>query len=210
MKTPRKDKGVKRGPRPPGWVNPMKGRPNGKGRPLAERFWEKVQKADGDACWLWTGSSRHQKYPYGCIWANGKAQWAHRVAWELERGPIPDGMQIDHICKNPQCVRPDHLRLVTPRQNWVDYSDSPIARNAMKTHCKFGHPLTPENIAVKKRTGLNTGNGKRVGKTTTRICLTCRPHEWRHALIPRPRPPGSKVLRTDPDYKPPHEGIENG
>lgn len=162
-------------------------------RTLEVRFWEKVKKAEGDACWLWVGSRRHQQYPYGCIWARGKAQWAHRIAWELEHGPIPEGMQVDHICKNPQCVRHDHLRIVTPRQNWVDYSDSPMAANAKKSHCPQGHPYSTENIALVKRSAMRSGNGKRVGRTTARVCLTCFPSYWRHAAIPRDPPPGARL-----------------
>jgi hypothetical protein len=69
---------------------------------------------------------------------------AHRFMWELFNGPIPEGMQIDHLCFNPGCVRYDHLELVTPREN-VLRSSSPAAMNAGKTHCKHGHEFTPAN-----------------------------------------------------------------
>lgn len=79
-----------------------------------ERFWAKVDKTE--TCWIWTaGKDRHG---YGQITAGelGKSG-AHRVAWHLVNGPIPDGMQVDHKCHNRACVRPDHLQLATPRMN---------------------------------------------------------------------------------------------
>lgn len=82
-------------------------------RPLKERFEEKVEKSDG--CWEWTAS----KYPsgYGAIFVEGRCQSAHRIAYELSIGPIPEGMQIDHMCHNRSCVNPGHLRAVTNKQN---------------------------------------------------------------------------------------------
>lgn len=81
-------------------------------RSLEERFWAKVDKS-GD-CWLWTGA----RNPYGRIGiGRHRTVLAHRVAWELMVGPIPDGMKIDHRCRVVACVNPDHLRVVTHKQN---------------------------------------------------------------------------------------------
>ena len=91
------------------------------GRPLAERFEEKVNRS-GD-CHLWTGAVSGKNSPYsggyGCLQGEAKGQTvlAHRVAWELAHGPIPDGLQVDHICRNRLCVNTAHLRLVTCKQN---------------------------------------------------------------------------------------------
>lgn len=93
-------------------------------RPLAERFWAKVQKADGDACWLWTGARSGDGY--GSInigGADGKALGAHRVAWELTHGPVPEGREVRHRCDNPGCCRPDHLELGSHRDNVQDMLD---------------------------------------------------------------------------------------
>jgi hypothetical protein len=85
-------------------------------RPLAERFWEKVAKGEG--CWLWTGA--RLRGGYGTINAGGHAATsllAHRVAYELVRGPIPDGLQIDHLCRNRACVNPYHMEPVSQAEN---------------------------------------------------------------------------------------------
>lgn len=81
--------------------------------PVEPRFWAKVDKS-GD-CWNWTAGM----FPdgYGSFRYNGTMTGSHRVSYELEHGPIPEGMQVDHICRNRKCVRPDHLRLVTHTQN---------------------------------------------------------------------------------------------
>ena len=69
---------------------------------------------------------------------------AHRVAYELEVGPIPKGLTIDHLCRTHGCVRPSHLEPVTPRENVLRGQTIP-AKNANKTHCLRGHEFTPEN-----------------------------------------------------------------
>lgn len=105
----------------------------------AERFWPRVEKTD--SCWIWTGAG------YGCSRGYGRFQaclgsqklvQAHRFAYELIRGRIPDGLQIDHLCRNRFCVNPDHLEAVTARVN-VHRSANPCALNAVKTHCPRGH-----------------------------------------------------------------------
>ena len=86
---------------------------NNKRRPMTDRFWEKVET--GHDCWNWTGA---KSFGYGKFWTGGEVRaWAHRVSWELEHGPIPDGMSVDHICHNTACVKPSHLRLATKKQN---------------------------------------------------------------------------------------------
>lgn len=90
----------------------------------ADRFWTKVDKGAG--CWAWAGSYRRDGY--GQFQFRGSNSAAHRASWTIHNGPIPDGMFIDHICHNKSCVRPDHLRLATVRQN-NEYRQGPNSNN---------------------------------------------------------------------------------
>jgi hypothetical protein len=83
-----------------------------------EAFWARVTKQDGDGCWEWRGSKL--KFGYGAAWHLGRASGAHRVAWRLAHGPIPDGLYVLHRCDNPACARPDHLFLGTHADNMAD------------------------------------------------------------------------------------------
>ena len=78
-----------------------------------ERYWEKVDKTG--ECWLWTASC--DSSGYGQFWRDGGMVLPHRLAFEWAHGEIPEGMQVDHRCFHRNCVRPDHLRLVTHAQN---------------------------------------------------------------------------------------------
>jgi len=112
----------------------------------ADRFRVKVDASGGNAaCWPWT--AKLETTGYGRVWWNGREESAHRVAYVLRHGQIPDQLVIDHVCNTRSCVNPDHLRAVTHRENNAR-SSSPSAINAIKTHCKWGHEFTPENIYV--------------------------------------------------------------
>jgi len=82
---------------------------------------------------------------YGEFKRNGKTYKAHRIAWEKANGPIPPGMQIDHLCRNPACVNVNHLEAVTQRVN-ILRGFGTAAINARKTKCKRGHPLEGSNL----------------------------------------------------------------
>jgi hypothetical protein len=104
-------------------------------RPVGERFWEKVVRDPDSECWFWTGGTA---FGYGNFWLNRKGRMAHRVSYELNVGPIPEGLQIDHLCRTPLCVNPAHLEPVTIRENLMR-GWGVSARNAAKTHCPRGH-----------------------------------------------------------------------
>lgn len=109
---------------------------------LEERFWPKVD-ASGD-CWEWI-AYRDQK-GYGRFSVNGKSTPAIWVAWELLVGPIPVGLEPDHLCRNPSCVNVgNHIEWVTRQENGRR-GQSLQARNARKTHCPKGHSYTEDNI----------------------------------------------------------------
>lgn len=84
-----------------------------------ERFWSRVKKSDG--CWEWTGPRKNSRSHYGAFFPKQGEHWAaHRYAYTLAHGPIPDGLLVCHRCDNPPCVRPDHLFLGTDRANHDD------------------------------------------------------------------------------------------
>jgi hypothetical protein len=93
-------------------------------------------------CWVWTAARTTDGY--GCFKDGPKQVMAHRFAYEQVIGPIPDGHQIDHLCRNPSCVRPEHLEPVTPRENTLR-GTGPSAVHARKTHCIHGHEFTDAN-----------------------------------------------------------------
>lgn len=126
-----------------------------------ERFWSKVSKTDG--CWLWEAS--RTRAGYGRFATNGRTVSAHRFAYELQRGQIPDGLQLSHLCGIRHCVNPDHLEPVTTREVLVR-GNTPAARNAAKTHCPKGHAYTAENTYIAPPNASNP-NG-------FRGCRTCK------------------------------------
>ncbi len=101
------------------------------------RFWAKVNKTD--SCWLWTGATRWGGYG---VFHNGVLVPAHRLSYELARGPIPNGLVLDHLCRVTSCVNPAHLEPVTHREN--------ILRGVRKDKCHRGHPYSFENKHVSK------------------------------------------------------------
>jgi hypothetical protein len=117
----------------------------------SDRFWSKVDRREGE-CWLWTAGLNQHGYGW---FHNSESQLAHRHAYELLRGPIPDGLVIDHLCRNRACVNPDHMEPVTRGEN--------VRRGAkgrLVTHCVNGHVYDEANTYTR-------GNG-------TRSCRTCR------------------------------------
>lgn len=120
-------------------------------RPRAERFWEKVDKAGPNGCWLWTASLNEHGYGYfgRGRGVTGVTTKAHRVAYELVVGPLPEGMVLDHICSVRSCVNPAHLEPVTQREN---LRRSPVVITtvyAARTKCARGHEFTGENLIVR-------------------------------------------------------------
>jgi hypothetical protein len=89
-------------------------------------------------CWQWTRPVGDGGY--GRIWDGRQTIAAHRAVWRVLVGSIPDGLELDHLCRNRRCCNPDHLQPVTAKVN-VHRSESPVAHNARKTHCKRGHEL---------------------------------------------------------------------
>ena len=114
----------------------------------ALRFWPKV-KAVPSGCWEWMATL--DRAGYGRFWLKGTRQvFAHRFAYELVKGKIPEGLQIDHLCREHKCVNPDHLEAVTSRVNLLRGIGIP-AREAQQTACIHGHSFTPENTYLDRQ-----------------------------------------------------------
>lgn len=128
-----------------------------------------------NGCWIWTGAI--VRGGYGQVYVPGQGmRFAHRVAYELAKGPIPDGLVIDHRCHNVdktcrhggecfhrRCINPDHLDAVTLRENVLRSPITMAHRWATRTHCNHGHEWTPENTVM-----------HRVRGRLVRRCRACR------------------------------------
>lgn len=119
-----------------------------------ERFQQYVEPVTECGCWLWTASENGRGY--GQFSVGGKPCKAYRFAYEAYRVPIPEGMTVDHLCRNRLCVNPDHLEVVPNRTN-VLRGVGHTAVNARKTHCNNGHAFDERNTYLYR--------GKRYCKT---------------------------------------------
>jgi hypothetical protein len=123
-------------------------------RNATERFFEKVQKTD--SCWLWTAATTAAGY--GCFKVRSHhLVLSHRWSYEYHVGPIPDGLTIDHLCRTPACVNPEHMEAVSQAEN--------NRRVPRPSHCPAGHEFTPENTQIRT---VNRERG-----WTGRACITC-------------------------------------
>lgn len=104
---------------------------------LPSELLDRVCVGFGGSCWVWLGHKTRDGY--GIIRVNHKVLMIHRVIYEASCGPIPDGLEIDHLCFVRACVNPDHLDAVTHKENMRRYRES-------NTHCKRGHPLSGGNL----------------------------------------------------------------
>lgn len=130
-------------------------------RTVLERFEEKYIPEPNSGCWLWFAG---MAYGYGAFkvieWGE---QRAHRVSYRLFKGEIPEGTEIDHLCKVKCCVNPDHLEAVTHAENVFRADRGAVAINWHKTHCINGHELAGKNISL-RRHGITE---------KSRVCLVC-------------------------------------
>lgn len=142
--------------------------PESEAEPAVDRFWSKVTVAGANSCWEWQACK--STGGYGRFFVAGLTRYAHRVAYEIVRGPIPDGLHIDHLCSNRSCVNPLHMEPVTKGENtrrgWRTNGGRAKAQRRL-THCKHGHPFTPENT--------------RIGRNGWRLCIECSRRHSRQA-----------------------------
>lgn len=126
-------------------------------RSTPESFWARVDRSG--ECWLWQGSKNSDGY--GSLKYQGRMLSPHRLAYELSVGPIPEGSDLDHLCRNRACANPDHLEVVTRKEN-VMRGEGVAAHHARQTHCKYGHEFSTENTLLLHRK-----------RGTERICREC-------------------------------------
>lgn len=128
------------------------------------RFWGNVDTSG--ECWSWTAGQSSNGYGIYCMPTRlgGRGVRAHRVSYEMHVGPIPDGLVIDHLCRNRTCVNPDHIEPVTQAENirrGVAYLVS--QRGGV---CGNGHPITPENTYFRP-------------DRVSGVCRPCKAEQWR-------------------------------
>lgn len=135
---------------------------------LGEAFWMRVEQPDNpDECWVWHGSINPDGY--GRMQVDNVHHLGHRLSYEIHVGAIPDGLVIDHLCKNRGCCNPKHLEAVTLAVNTMR-GEGYMALSARQTHCPSGHEYAGDNLYALKG---------------VRMCRTCKRAQWRAAAARR-------------------------
>lgn len=120
-------------------------------RPVIERILAKITIDPETGCWLWPGHFTPAGYGGIIVGSRGEGTLrnglVHREVYVHYHGPIPKGLHTDHLCRVRHCCNPDHLEIVTPRENTLR-GLTPAAANAAKTHCPAGHPYEGDNLRV--------------------------------------------------------------
>ena len=118
-----------------------------------ERFNSKIERITESGCWIWTGCANELGYGMMVIKNNSiwKTTFVHRFSYQLHKGEIPNGFQIDHLCMVKCCVNPNHLELVTAKENThraIKFGIGGAVTKANKTHCPKGHQYSGENLYI--------------------------------------------------------------
>lgn len=148
-------------------------------KPVESYFYARVKLPDENGCMRWHGSHTHDGYAQFRSRRAGH-MYAHRYAYELMVGPIPEGLQLDHLCKVRDCCTPDHLEPVTHAENTrrSDAGKTVGARMRAKTHCPRNHPYDEENTHINKKGARNC---KECRRTSSRERMRRKREELRNA-----------------------------
>lgn len=114
---------------------------------MAVKVWQRISVDRSSGCWLWQGTLTASGYGFTEYGAVRRRTRAHRYVYELLSGSVPEGLELDHLCRVRHCVNPDHLEPVTHWENLLR-SDNPFAVNARKTHCLRAHELAGDNLRI--------------------------------------------------------------
>ncbi len=145
-------------------------------RPMIERFWDRIMPEPNSGCWLWSAGCNNLGYGHLPVGeGTGRVVYAHRFSYELHKGPIPKGFDIDHLCRVPLCVNPDHLEAVSHRENVRRGTAG--RNNRQKTHCPKGHPYAGENLAPDHR-----GNGRQWRRCRACSALSAKKSQQKKAV----------------------------
>jgi hypothetical protein len=131
---------------------------------VEDRFFDKVHFEPNTGCWIWCGAVSNGGY--GSFFFEGKPRGAHRVSYIIANGSVPSGMHIDHLCRNPWCVNPEHLEPVTLAENTRRglSAEATRRRHQKQEKCSRGHPRKGDNIKI------YLSNSGRI----YRVCVTCQ------------------------------------